>query len=251
MKNCFKILDHALARRKQNKDTVLLVVGAEGVGKSYFILHMMDYLNAKISDLHLNAQDFLVGISTLKKDSVIVCDEGGDALDSRRTMSTINVDITKAYKVLRGLRSISIFATPELFSLDKYITYHRAHGLFYIYKTGKYVFYSGNTLKKTILTDYNQKRKRVPILNIRNSGYIPMYKGKLLADYEPLKNKKMKELQGVLSVKYGGAKAKALSKKDLILSLRSMGKSEQKIADIVGTSASYVHQVVRVPTNNV
>ena len=193
MKTVFKIVDVCKKNLKLDWDSVICIVGGEGVGKSNLMLHLLEYYNpnCKIEDIGLNTRGFINSISKSKQYGNPVFDEAGDGLYSREAMGSFNKALNKLFMAIRGKNLFTILVLPDFFDLDSYFRKKRVKGLFEVYGKGKVKFFN----KKQIdIINFKCDRFK-KIYGVKPSIYdtFPKYKGKLAEDYAELKKEKIKE----------------------------------------------------------
>ncbi len=120
----YEILNH----QKKGKMNVLHIIGLPGTGKSWACLRLAELLS---EDLHgkneitsRNVVDSLLGllkfIRSVKKDGeIVVCEEIGVWLSSRRAMTAENVDAGYVWDTLRKKRIIVLCNNPISKDVDK------------------------------------------------------------------------------------------------------------------------------------
>ena len=240
LKKAIEIMDLAMRKQKENFDSVFIICGKERVGKSTLMLHLLDYVGGDISCIGLDRVEFVNALVQSKKSGVVCFDEAGDGLLSRDAMSTFNKDLVKAFMVIGGRRLITFFVLPSFFMLDKYFREYRVRGLFFVYRRGKFNYFSPNGISKII----NKGDKYIPVY-IKDSDSFPDYKGKLLEPYLELKEKKIHSTIEELQKKYKNSVDVKLTKQEKVLMLSQITNLNQKeIAKQVGLSPSYVSLII-------
>ena len=108
-------------RTAKHKNSIIVVVGQTGSGKSYSSLSLAEKLdkNFNVKRICFNAKDFM-GIIKEKPPagSVLVMDEAGVAMSSRQWFSQINKLISFVNQVYRKYQLITFFVLPDLSFLD-------------------------------------------------------------------------------------------------------------------------------------
>lgn len=149
---------------KKDMDSVFVIDGGEGAGKSVFGMQVAKYLNPKFDLKHVcfNATEFMNAINNSKKGDVILFDEAYSGLASRTALSEVNHLLVSMMMEMRQKNLIVIIILPSFFLLDKYVALWRAVALFHVYmikgKRGRWIAF--NRKKKKILylkgkKDYN------------------------------------------------------------------------------------------------
>lgn len=190
MNKCLTIIDIAKEMQAEDTDSIFLVVGLEGSGKSHLVLNFMDYLNATMKNISLDKEDFLKSLSDIEDGSCFQFDEAGDGLFSRDALSKTNKDLVKTFMVIRAKRLIGFMCLPSFFMLDTYFRRHRVRGLFYVYQRGRVSFFDRECIDKIIFKCERYQR----IFGVRPifTDSFPRYKGRLLEDYNKKKAEKIK-----------------------------------------------------------
>jgi hypothetical protein len=108
------------ARRKLGINTITLVVGRRGIGKSYISLALSEHFDPEfsINNVVFEVDNFLEVINTLNKQSCVVFDEVGIAVGSRTFMSQINLIMSYVGESFRHT-GIDLFVTvPNPYLVD-------------------------------------------------------------------------------------------------------------------------------------
>jgi len=239
------------ALKNRDWDNVVIVVGDEGTGKSTLLLHILDYWNTikygKVLKEHIKFINLDIGawadsLANCEKVDINVLDESGD-LSGRRAMSKLNVAVSRAYQIIRGDNINSFLALPDLFWLDGFFTKRRARGMIYVYKRGRFAYWSRDKLRKIIDLNANRVLKSVWVVKPSFYDTFPKYKGILLQPYMDKKKLYMVDTRKELAEAIKEIKGKASGTDPLNEKIRQMtseGKTNQQIADEIGLSRSAV-----------
>lgn len=103
------------------KNYIQVITGAAGEGKSYTALKMAEELdpNFNIDKVCFTASQFLNAVDTIKRNGeVLIMDEIGVALSSRKWQSLSNVLTNEIIQTFRYKRIISFFVVPDFSFVD-------------------------------------------------------------------------------------------------------------------------------------
>ena len=240
-----KIID--LAKEKQGKDfdSVFIICGTEGTGKSHLGLNCVDHLGGNIKNIALDKEDFIEVLSDIKDEDIVMFDEAGDGLFSRDFASKSNKDLVKTFMIIRAKRLITFLVLPTFFMIDTYFRKHRVRGLFYVYQRGKVAFYDKQGIEK--IMRFGEKNHKITGRPAFRDHY-PEYKGRLLEEYKKKKAKKIKETLEALKPE-NQEKEKKQKEKELlaeeIMRMEAQGLTQQEIADIKQVSRKTINQTKR------
>ena len=192
METIKKIVIESKKKLYKDHDCLFVIVGPEGSGKSHLMMNILDIYNpnSKISDISMNAKDFVRSLRHMKRYGNPVFDEAGDGLYSREAMGGFNRLLNKTYMAIRGLNLFTILVLPDFFDLDSYFRKHRVKGLFQVYKRGSVKFWNKRQIE--YINIYCDKTRQI---TQKPSVYdtFPIYKGHLAEQYKELKLQKIKE----------------------------------------------------------
>lgn len=210
MNNIRRLLKKVYAAHKDNFDTLWVITGLEGMGKSNLLLDIgVEWKNLtgqsfSMDNIGLTPQKWVETLeSAPEKYGFSGFDEAGDGLLNRESMSGFNRDMVKLYTVIRGKGLFTILVLPSFWILDPYFRMHRVRGLFYVYardsktRYGKVAFWNKSQIKRMIL--WGEKNQDVWCVKPSLKDTFPMYKGELMGDY--LKEKKDKIDSTIKSMK--------------------------------------------------
>lgn len=197
---------------KNDEDCVVLLVGREGKGKSMLSLHAIEHwfdicriektpenFN-KTMGVKLNHWAWImkyIGDKQLKA-SINAFDEAGDVLSGKHSTNKIVTAVEDSYKVIRGLNLMSIFTSPDLFTLSPYLRYHRVRVCWWVETRGLCHVFHGNTLKQLMSKNENKAYKDMRAVKPDFSFKFPDYKGVFLERYREMKGEKMQNVLGGL-----------------------------------------------------
>jgi hypothetical protein len=203
MKTMNKILDVVYHKNTQEDwDTVWVICGDEGISKSNLGLWLVDgwyqrkHGGTKPEDVKhvcLTTDMFKQDLADMQKGECTNLDEGG-ALSNRRFMSQLNYEISQAYQVIRGDNIFTIITLPDFFDLDPYFSKRRVRGLIYVYKRGRFAFWSKSRLRRLVAVNMERRIKNYWLVKPTYSGgYFRQYDGPMLEAYKKLKADKIRE----------------------------------------------------------
>lgn len=240
------------ALHKKSWDNVLILTGDEGTGKSNLALHMLEYWLIKkygkvLKDhskyINLDIGKWSESFAECNKGDMNILDESGD-LSNKRTMSKLNFAIARAYQIIRGDNIDSIFVLPSIFDLDAYFAKRRAKGLIYVYKRGRFAFWSKDRLRKLIELNAGYPSKDIWRIRPTFLDHFPIYKGVLLEEYQRKKEEYMKdtrkELANAIKDLKGGSE---ISERDNAIIKMKASLGAAKTAEIMGLSERQVYNI--------
>ena len=119
------LVEWAAYRIRKNKNVLICICGGTGSGKSYAALQLADMIQQRTikqplrhDQIVFDGIQFMKRTETLEKGSVIIWDEIGVGLNSRRSMSNINIALNNKFQVFRFQNLITIFTTPDFGYID-------------------------------------------------------------------------------------------------------------------------------------
>lgn len=117
----FDPVDLARERLARNQNVLAVITGQTGTGKSLTALEFARLIDPTFdaSQVVFTVKEFLELLNILKRGQVIIFDEAGVDLDSRRSSSKRNVFFSNILKTFRYLQIPTIFTLPNLAMLDK------------------------------------------------------------------------------------------------------------------------------------
>ena len=140
---------------KQDEDSLILIDGNEGTGKSTLGLQIGRYIDKSLdlSRVCFTAHEFRDAILKAEKGQVVVYDEAFTGLSSRSSLSGVNRVLVSLMMQMRQKNLCVIVILPTFFLLDKYASIFRSIALFHVYKSkgnrGYFKVY-GRRLKKLL-----------------------------------------------------------------------------------------------------
>lgn len=198
MKKIKKYLDIRFQKHKEDWDTVIVIDGDVGVGKSNLGLHMLDYwMNLKngmckpedIKHMGLTKSLFLKDLSDGSKNDMSVYDEAGELIN-RRVMSDFNTKIAIGYKVIRADNIFTILILDNIFDLDPYFRNKRVKALFHVIRRGYVKVWMKQRLRNLLNLNFGLSIKNFNLVDYSFFDKFPKYNGVMKDAYEILKQKK-------------------------------------------------------------
>ena len=245
-------LDLVIERHKYGRDSMFIVDGGEGDGKStatvgwaYYVAHKMG-LPFSVDNVFFDCEEMMKFAAT-HESQIIIWDE---AATSGMAMNWQNKTQQKLIKILmmaRKKKHIWFFVIPKFWKLNEYIV-DRAIGLFHCYspdliKQGYFVYF-----KKEQKDFLYERMKDKKIKSYKNGWCIrsTFVKKGFVIDEEAYEKKKDAAILSVFkddNVKQETDVSKRLSK--LIVSLKDEGKSAGEIAKLMGITSEAVNKRIR------
>lgn len=238
---------------RHNWDTVHIIGGDEGKGKSNLMMHLVDTylrcLRGEVKEEHIKhiAQDqdtFKQLIKDLKKYEPAANDEAGD-ITGRRAMSKFNVQMTNTYKVIRGHNNYTTLLTPTVFDMEPYFLKHRCKGLWYVYRRGRVAFWGQKNLRKMISLNQGRYIKSVWAVAPDFIDKFPKYKGPLLEPYEKQKEegmrRKQQEMLKNMDEDKSPAEIERRVKIQIVSNAKQQGYTNSEIAHILNCSTRTIN----------
>lgn len=164
-------LDKCIERQKKKWDTLLIIDGDEGAGKTTFswgIAYYWAYATGKkftIDNIFFDP-DELYKFATDTKQQVIVWDEAVLGALSNEWQSQSQKKLIKILMTCRSKNHFLIFLIPKFYKLAEYIAIDRAYFLINVY--------SPDGLRRGYYCLYNQKKKEM-LYNTYKSNKKKMY----------------------------------------------------------------------------
>jgi len=242
-------------KHKKKWDSVIGIVGPEGVGKSNLGLHQLEYWmelkNGKcdpddVKHMSMKGKDFVDDLSEADKMDCVVFDEAGE-LDNRRALSNFNVMLSQAYKVIRADNIYTILILPDIFDLEfRFIK--RMKALFFVYQRGRVAVWLKDSLVK--MAELNAYRKVKNVRFVRPDFYdtFPIYKGVMEESYAKRKAEKTKEARKELkhalnSKEEIGVRAQKMM--NMAYNLKQRKFKIKEIAEIMDVTPRRIAQILK------
>ena len=212
MKKLFEVIKVDFRKlTKEDWDSVIIIAGDEGTGKSQLGLYILEWwfnLSGRkiekddIKYICLNIEQFVAQLETLVNYKVIIYDEAGELSNLRRT-SAFNVAINLAYQIIRGKNILTVLILPSVFDLDAFFTKRRARALIQIEKRGKYAFFNKRKLRELMDVYQRKKNQYAAFRKVKPSfrGSFKVYDGVLKEAYKEKKEERMKQVVTILKEK--------------------------------------------------
>lgn len=142
-----EVLDEIVKDVKDDNDSLIIVDGAEGSGKSVLTACSCKYVDNtfKVDRIVFEAQDFLDGAENLKNEryKAIQYDEAVTGLFSTDFMKEEHKKLIKMLSMARKRNLIIFMCVPTITLLSKHLITHRASGIIHTYKIkGRYRGYA-------------------------------------------------------------------------------------------------------------
>lgn len=248
MKQIRRLLREAYFAHKDGHDTLWVISGNEGMGKSNLMLIMVEewgkLTNQKftIENVALTPEQWIHAIDIAEpKIGIAPFDEAGDGLFSRDAITSFSNDVAKMYTVIRAKGLLTILVIPSFWYLDKFFRMHRTKGLFFVYSRGRVAFWNKQQIKNMIIKGEDRQDVWSVDASIRDG--FPAYHGDLLEDYERLKTNKVRHTIELMSEKYSNKPTELQQK---FADKRSSGMMGKDIAKEFNCSPPYVSQQLKI-----
>lgn len=146
-------LEQAKKLNEKDWDTVFIVDGAEGSGKSVLAQHIAKFLDdtLTIERIVFTPEDFQKAIIDAKPHTAIIFDEAFTGMAGKSTMSATNKMLMQLLAEIRQKNLYVVIVMPCFFELDKYAGVWRSRALLHVYakgmERGRFSFYSAERKK--------------------------------------------------------------------------------------------------------
>jgi hypothetical protein len=211
MKKLIKYLQIRKKKHDEDWDTLGVIVGDEGSSKSNLLLHLVEQwrkitvgkcVPEDIRFVSLTGKDFVVNnLSKCEKYGIPGFDEAGE-LDSRRAMSTFNVALSQAYKVIRADRLFTILVLPSFWDLESRFRLRRAKFLMHVDRRGHVKVWLKQKLRLLCYLNGDNLVKSYDLVTPDFTDTFPKYDGVLSEKYKELKAIKTTEARQNLAKIY-------------------------------------------------
>lgn len=190
-------------RLEEDWDSVVVIDGGEGTGKTTLGLHKLDHfytlrngqcVEEDIRHVCLTGEDFKKDLSDLNKREMTIYDEAGE-LNKRRALSQFNVMMMQTYQVIRGDNLYTVLILPSIFELDSFFAKRRVKGLYHVYRRGRVAYFTQKRVHALIALNQNYPVKNMSLVKCTWRDTFPKYKGVMAESYKKLKGKKMRMIR--------------------------------------------------------
>lgn len=256
-----------LNRLKRNKDCIIFIVGQTGEGKSYAGLRIYENIakalhrKIKFKNITFNAIQFLERIREYSRQrakyEVILFDEAGVGLLSRRAMVNLNVLVGTVAQSFRYMLGVVIITAPEMGFVDSQVrglTHYvlrtqsvnlkKKYSQFKVYLVEKNPIYSKIYYKRPILK--GNKKLSMVRFNIPSKEIVDKY--------EEIKEESFKKYYGGV---YARAKREEKDKYGLtplqeeVYKLRNQGMSCKEIAKKLNKPTTTIGSAISLASRKV
>lgn len=128
---------YKMATLNQDFDCAVIIDGPEGAGKSVLAQQVAAFLD-KDHHLDLDTQicftpdDFMAAVQTLEKGKAIVWDEARRGVNRRRSMDTVNLDVTDMLAECRQNNLFMVIVMPTFYDMDMNVAVWRTRFLIHV-----------------------------------------------------------------------------------------------------------------------
>lgn len=201
--NTKQYLEIRAKKHKEKWDTVIVVCGYVGTGKSNFGLHLQENWNKingiectpeHVKNICMTQEDFFNRVAEVPKNTMVIYDEAGD-LNSRRSMSSFNVNMMTAYRIIRADTLFTVLIIDDIFDLDTYFRNKRVKALFYVDQRGKVACWLRDRLKILLNLNANRQIKNYWLVTPNFYDVFDEYNGILRPAYDIMKENKTTEFR--------------------------------------------------------
>lgn len=124
-----KKLDNIKLLQREDWDTMFIICGDEGSGKSTFSFICGQYLSnmsLSLDNIGNGTDDAMSKLKRLPDESVLILDEAELLFASRNTMTKEQKQLTQILMIIRQKRMTLILVTPDFHELSKYVAIKRS-----------------------------------------------------------------------------------------------------------------------------
>lgn len=209
-----RILARAVKEQHRDNDSVFLIAGQEGIGKSTFLLHcisIVDELKKRetpIESVCRTLKELIVQLRYCQDEEQKALDEGSELASDNQYMGVVKA-VKKSFTVMRAKRLIVYICFTNPLKIHTYFREDRVKGAFFITKRGVVFFYTRSQLQNLMekIKKYKSGIRSIAILTkLEHPLFIdtfPDYQGKLLKDYKRRKKENINEILDELYNDFG------------------------------------------------
>lgn len=195
------VLHLRIKAQAKKQDSLYLVCGIEGSGKSNFTLlsyHLYSELKGEKCDINnvtRSNDELMARYAALKRNAFVTLDEAQE-LASDRWNEKKSKEIKEKFTVMRERAFISMICYPNPLKVNIYFREDRIRGVFFVKKPGC-VYYYANSVEQPHFAEildtwdkYNKSRSLKKFTRYAPDFimYYPEYKGELRDDYDRRKD---------------------------------------------------------------
>lgn len=208
------ILNRAVKEQDNENDSVFLIGGQEGIGKSTFLLHCIDTVDelkgrqTNIENVCRTLKELIVTLRHVLDEEQAALDEGSELASDNQYMGVVKA-VKKSFTVMRAKKLIIYICFTNPLKIHTYFREDRIKGAFFITKRGQVYFYSRTQLQiimekikkyKSSIRSISTITKILPPLFIDT---FPDYKGRLLEKYKKRKKENISDILDELYNEFG------------------------------------------------
>jgi len=241
---------------KENKNLMVVIVGECGSGKSYAGLSIAEQLdpNFSVNNVAFSPEEFmdLVHSSDLPRGSVILMDEFGVSMDSRKWHSVGNKLLSYVLETFRYKGYVVFFTVPDVAFIDTNArrlvhAQFKTNGILVKenvcrirpYFTQNDVL-EGNCYRKFLNVSVDGHRKTIDEIR------VPLPSVKLRHEYEAKKQIYANQLYDSIKIDLSkGAKVNKVEIKDKVIELLNQGMTQTKISRLLGIPRSNIWKIMK------
>lgn len=233
----------------KNFDSVGIITGEEGAGKTTLAMQISYFMDEKFSNDNIifNARGFEHAIKTLPKGSVILWDEADDV--GSNWASEMMITLKKTFKRIRKMNYFILLVTPTFHDLNKYFAIHRTRFLINVYS---------DFVTRGFFKFYNRKNKRLLYIHGKKEMNMSAWKGNFFGrftdypegfpiDFERYESEKDKATEETMEK----VKTPKNLKKDILMNLimffdrERLPYTTKVLAEIIGADVSTINRYRR------
>lgn len=228
-----QLIELAIKKQEKEWDSVFLICGEEGKGKSTYLLHLINIVDEiKGKQTHITAvtrtlRELIFQLNYTKNKEQLALDEGSE-LSSDLSYEGIVKAIRKVFTVMRQKSLLVYICFTNPVKINTYFKHDRVKGVFLITERGKVNFYTRQTFMRIQERIVKYKSGVRSIKNVTELGVppdfidtYPKYKGRLWEEYQARKEENINEIIEDLYEEFGvDEKRITLNKARKILHIR-------------------------------
>lgn len=247
-------LDLMIDRLRGTDDSILLISGDEGIGKTNFAAGACYYISHKTGRNYTPKHIFfdldkLIDFASKTKEQIIHWDEGALGGLATEWWSKNQQKFMRLLMVARKKKHFMVICIPKFYKLNEYIVVERSIGLVHCYarqniQKGRFFYYT-KAKKETLYTDWKRSRKRNYKRNASFGGSFLEYMPKVFSEEEVQEYENMKD-KAILNInEYGKKRMSKLAQKDMKMKYRLYLYAKQKDSKITQTELAKILGITR------